>query len=567
MVTGRKPPAGRLAIIGVGSSGLICLKTALDVLPGWEVVCFEKSEQIIGCWGDPYPGFVSTSTKYTTQFACFPNYDACSGGERKSVREEFFCDDEYGKYLERFADAFHLRRHIQFCRTVRHIRRAESGGGWNVWLSRTDLPGDSDVIEHFDQVILCTGLAVEAKRIDCAIPVASPAELQQRGGISQIRKRRIVVIGGGESAVDYAHRLARPEAENQVFLSLRSGIRVSPRYHPIRGVPSDFLRNRLMLSIHEDLRNRIGELFVKLRIRYQEHFERLFPPRIAMEGRPDTPQAASGDPLRVARVRKEWARKLMRGAKGELFNMFHNKSDDFLDSIAAGRLTVVGQPLDDKYRVYRGYDSQHPVDVAPDTLVPAIGYASNLETLSGGTICLTDFYLGCSHVSFPDLFAVGFARPIIGNVPTISEVQAWYVCSMISGDVSRPENIRELHEADRARQRRRYRNLDLQRVYPVEMFPYCDELARRMGVYPSIRAAGSLRTWCRMQLAPATTLHYLHRDPSVREHWKTVPIYMPWTLVLLLLLLKPIDAIYRMGLRLTRLRPSRRDHSPSKSTT
>ena len=50
----------RLAIIGAGSSGLITLKHARDALPGWEVVCFEKSNRVHGVWGHPYRGFVST---------------------------------------------------------------------------------------------------------------------------------------------------------------------------------------------------------------------------------------------------------------------------------------------------------------------------------------------------------------------------------------------------------------------------------------------------------------------------------------------------------------------------
>ena len=47
-----------------------------------------------------------------------------------------------------------------------------------------------------------------------------------------LKNKSIVVIGGGESAVDYANRLAQPELNNEVYLSLHSGIRVSPRYHP-----------------------------------------------------------------------------------------------------------------------------------------------------------------------------------------------------------------------------------------------------------------------------------------------------------------------------------------------
>ena len=32
-----------------------------------------------------------------------------------------------------------------------------------------------------------------------------------------------------------------------------------------------------------------------------------------------------------------------------------------------------------------------------------------------------DFFLGCQHVDYSNIFLVGFARPIIGNIPSISE--------------------------------------------------------------------------------------------------------------------------------------------------
>ena len=87
----------RLAIIGCGSSGLISLKYALEELPDWEIVAFEKTSQITGCWGSPPTGFVSTSTKYTTQFACHPEFDASvnprvEAHDRSSQYQEFFSE-------------------------------------------------------------------------------------------------------------------------------------------------------------------------------------------------------------------------------------------------------------------------------------------------------------------------------------------------------------------------------------------------------------------------------------------------------------------------------------------
>ncbi len=552
---GKSKRRQRLAIIGCGSSGLICLKSALDLLPSaeWEIVCFEKSERITGCWGNPYPGFVSTSTKYTTQFACFPLSDACVKDDAGRSRDEFFCGGDYGEYLEQFAEHFHLSPHIQLNSQVQYLRPIT--GGWELSLQRrakeiesSDANRDTQ-IEQFDVVIICTGLASRPKPIPSDVPVLSMAELSKPTGLGHLRNRRIVVIGGGESAVDYAHRLSQPELDNTVYLSLLSGVRVSPRYHPIRGVPSDFLRNRLMLSIHEDLRNWIGQGFVEARIKYQEQFEHFFPANSSAKKGPAKESPVSIDPnaASVAELRKAWAFKLTKAAKDDLFNMFHNKSDDFLDDVARGRIHIVGPPSDTGCERFRAFESDEQLELRPDLIVPAIGYRSELESLSAGTIRLQDFYLGCCHIQFENLFLVGFARPIIGNIPTISEMQAQYVCGLIAGKWQRDSNIAAKHAADQDYNRQRFAKLNLDAIYPVEMFPYCDRLAKRMHCYPSLFALRSVVSWCRLQLAPATTMHYFFRDAKILRKFDSAPVYMPLLLVSLLLLLKPVDAIYRLS--------------------
>jgi len=525
----------RLAIIGGGSSGLICLKYALDELPEWEVVCFEKTSDVTGCWGRPPRGFVSTSTKYTTQFACHQLYDATvadgpDNDDPNDRNREFFRDDEYGRYLESFVAKFQLNRHIaRNCRVTRIARRDD--GDWELSLVR----GDRESLERFAAVVVCTGLADQPRPLaDCPLPTLR--SIDEAGAITG---KRIVVMGGGESAVDMAQRLSAPELRNQVYLSLRSGIRVSPRYHPIRGVPSDFLRNRLLLSIHPDIRNRLGQTFVEFRIRSEAWLRRWFP---ATKHRAFSRRRETADPEATAQ-RKFWDLKLTRTAKDQLFNMYHNKSDDFLDSVAAGRISIIGANVDRGYRDYFEFDSRETRAVNPDLIVPAIGYCNTLAELSGGDVALEDFYLGCAHLRHDNLHLVGFTRPIIGNIPSISEMQARYVCGLISGRFARPPGMAEQHAIDRLKLAKSYPRLDTVNVYPVEMFPYCDRLARLMDCYPTRRRAGSLSRWWRMMLAPATTMHYFESHLATAA---TPPIHAPGGITLLLLLIKPLDWVYSL---------------------
>src|SRR5690606_35081890 len=98
----------RLAIIGAGSSGLVTLKHSLDSLPDWEINCFEKSDSVRGAWGNPYEGFISTSSKYATQFTCFRKYDTSLTATDPRDYNAYYCENEFGDYLDEFARFFKL---------------------------------------------------------------------------------------------------------------------------------------------------------------------------------------------------------------------------------------------------------------------------------------------------------------------------------------------------------------------------------------------------------------------------------------------------------------------------
>lgn len=534
----------RIAIIGAGSSGLIALKSILDELPESDITVFEKTDSIVGCWGEPYQGFISTSTKFTTQFACYPVYDANVHGSAQTGFSDFFLENEYGEYLRSFANEFNLYSHIKLLHQVESFRWCEDSKTWH--LSVRNLADRSNQMSQheFDALVLCTGLAAQAKSVDLEIPSISYSQLRSKNGIDSIRDSKVVVMGGGESAVDHACRLARADLNNKVFLSLYTGIRVSPRYHPIRGVPSDFLRNRLMLSSHQRLRNLIGQKFVESRIRYAHLFRKVFPSR--------TIDAKSSDQSREE-YRKAWDMRLTKAAKDDLFNMFHNKSEKFLDYVAEGRIKIVGAPVDRSGRVFHEFQSEQHVEVNANYVVPSIGFRSTIGELSGGAVGVEDFYLGCQSVKHPNLFLVGFARPIIGNIPSISEVQARYIACVMSGKThSKLQSITAQHAHDRDVMRSEFSQLNLNATYPVEMIPYCDRVARLMNRYPSIRQLGSVSAWLRMRLAPATTMHYFLDNPRTKAAMQDIKIYMPWLLIGLLLMIKPIDWIYRLRIKLSR---------------
>ncbi|MBA3531524.1 MAG: FAD/NAD(P)-binding protein [Ardenticatenales bacterium] len=523
----------KIAVVGAGSSGLVTLKYLLDTYPATDIVCFEKSRSVRGCWGDQRPDFVSTSTKYTTQFSCFRQWS--SEVAPKQNFEEFYRGAEFGDYLDAFATTFNLREHIRFGVELRHLEWI--GGGWSLLLAEN---GEEERMT-FDSIFFCTGLVNQKAQVaSTGIPSTDKYE--------GICNATVVIVGGGESAADIATYLAKPEHNNTVFLSLRSGIRVSPRYHPIRGVPSDFLRNRLLLSFDKRVRNRVGERFVTFRIRFDRLLVWWFPHQGATKNLNDRAQA----------LRREWDLKLKARAKGELFNVFHNKSDDFLDAVAEKRLQIIGPPIDEQWTDYFDFDQTTTLHLSPDILVRSTGYRSQLAELSGGVICLKDFYHGCVHTDRHNLFLIGFARPIIGNIPSIGEMQARYTVGVLSGKYTLPTALKEKQDEAWNSLSAEYGTINTENVYPVEQFAYCDTLAREMGIMPTLAAVGSLRLWLKIMLAPASTMHYVD-ECFDRQAIKREKVYTPVILLVFLALMRLIGVPFRLlkSVRNVRITPSR----------
>src|SRR4026209_1425198 len=121
----------KIAVVGAGTSGLVTLKYLLDTYPATDVFCFEKSYSVRGCWGDQRPDFVSTSTKYTTQFSCFRTWSP-DVTPRQNF-EEFYRGSEFGDYLEEFAAHFHLKERIRFGVELRILEWTD--GIWSLQLA------------------------------------------------------------------------------------------------------------------------------------------------------------------------------------------------------------------------------------------------------------------------------------------------------------------------------------------------------------------------------------------------------------------------------------------------
>ncbi len=226
------PPLQRptTAVIGAGISGLTAGKMLGDY--GVPYTCFEASDRVGGNWafGNPnghssaYRSLHIDTSKHRLSFKDFP---------MPEDYPDFPHHTQVKAYLDAYADAFGLRDRIEFRNGV---VRAEprAGGGWAI----TDQAGDT---REFELLVVANGHHWDPRTPQFAghfdgqsihshhyIDPTDPLDL---------KGRRILVVGIGNSAADIAVELSGKALQNEVTLSTRSSAWIVPKY--MYGLPAD----------------------------------------------------------------------------------------------------------------------------------------------------------------------------------------------------------------------------------------------------------------------------------------------------------------------------------------
>jgi cation diffusion facilitator CzcD-associated flavoprotein CzcO len=211
------------AVIGAGISGLTAGKMLGDY--GVPYTCFETSDRVGGNWafGNPnghssaYRSLHIDTSKHRLSLKDFP---------MPEDYPDFPHHSQIKAYLDSYADAFGLLDRIEFRNGV---VRAEprDGGGWAI----TDQAGAT---REFELLVVANGhhwdprtpefpghFTGESFHSHHYIDPTDPLDL---------REKRILVVGLGNSAADIAVELSGKALQNQVTLSTRSSAWIVPKY-------------------------------------------------------------------------------------------------------------------------------------------------------------------------------------------------------------------------------------------------------------------------------------------------------------------------------------------------
>ena len=409
--------------VAVIGAGAAGLATARWLLDAkLEPVVFERTDAVGGLWR-PDTGLAYPSLRTNTS----KQTTAFSDLPFDDALPDHPYRDDVLAYLDRYADVAGVRPRIRFGRLVQTVRAVSGGDGWTV---------DG---EPFDGVVVASGLF--ARELEPPLPGRDVF----RGRIVHSGAYRdpkdftdadVVVVGAGSSGADIAVELA--STARTVAIAVRDVPTFTPRHHA--GRPYDHRATRLARMLPVPLRR--------------------WSARRAIAG--------------------EYRR---RGLRLGRLNRKTTPGTDLLDGLASGRVTMHPAlvALDETGAVFA--DGSR---VRADAIVLATGYAAEFPFLPPEIPARSAGALALYRLVFPPgvagLAFVGMTR-VSGAVFPVAEMQARWVAAVFAGRTSLPPADVMWREIEERIAHARAIGDDQMRV---ELLPYLDDIASRIGAKPSL---------------------------------------------------------------------------------
>ena len=423
----------KVCIIGAGCSGFTTAKALAD--RGIQFDCFEMSDQIGGNWvfknkngrSACYQSLHIDTSKYRMQFedlpipAHYPDYP-----HHSQVLE----------YFNMYVDHFGLKSRITFNTEVTKAERL-GDGRWRVSLS-TGEARDYDALvvangHHWDQHVPTfsgqfDGPSFHSHRyIDPFEPV-------------DMRGKRVLVVGMGNSAMDIASELSQRPIAKKLFVAARRGVWIFPKYIngqvPDKGVMPPWMPRFLMRAI-------IKRMIVKA-VGHMKDYGLPEPEHHPADAHPSV-------------------------------------SGEFLTRVGCGDITVkpnIAELMGNRVRFTDGTVE----DI--DAIIYATGYNITFPFLDRSVIEVVDNHVALfKRICKPgiaNLFFMGLAQPL-PTLVNFAEQQAKWVSSVLAGECAlpSPSEMEEVIRRDEARDIGKYYN-SRRHTQQVNFDIYCAELKREI---------------------------------------------------------------------------------------
>jgi len=386
----------RVAVLGGGWAGMYAVKW-LDEL-GLDVTCFEDSDQIGGLWRyrEDHPGTVFKETRTTSS----KHFMHASDFPMKDSMPDFPSHGEVHDYLQRYVDHCGIHERFQLETKVHEIARTEKG--WRVEIERNGKREN----DSFDAVIVCTG------------PQGIPRMNVQTDPLYRHFDGKIV------HAADYKH--AKDIADGESVLIVGAGESAADIVAEVVAAGADvhWTTHRGQWFVDRNIGPFAADLFLAPGVRALVgrflNFEYIL--RRYLVGRfIDLVWGRGGHGI------PEWEPEV------PYLHQFLNKSREGIYEVYKGKVATYRAPIkiDGKNVYFEGRDE--PVHV--DRILLASGYRPHWPFLEDQPDQLFKLVFDPRD---PTLTFVGLARPVLGSIPSLAELQTRWIAHVFAGKASLP---------------------------------------------------------------------------------------------------------------------------------
>jgi dimethylaniline monooxygenase (N-oxide forming) len=505
-----------VVIIGAGPCGLVALKEMREA--GHAAVALEKGPGIGGVFcrthDTSYENLYLTISNMLMAFSDFPPED---------LRLKYSSKEEYGAYLEAYADAFGLRPHVRLNTDV--TRAVRESGRWRITIRRAGA-AETEVIEA-DALIVATGSNHVPRRIALEGFEGQILHSSDYHAPGDFAGTRVLVVGGGESAFDIAADISGVTAETTVWS--RSPLAASPRFvnwiwqdpdHDELETMKDEARwsrakiSEFLESMTTSRMANAAPLWAYSTIRHLIFAALSVGPPAARRLTVWNRQNMDGEPLRgdQSSTPTKSARLCTAAARGKVNIVVAAKA------MFEGRDAVFADVL---HRETAGKADEAPRDakmIGIDVVVLCTGYQTDFSWLDveGLDWNPRTWFKHCFPARYGDaLMFLGWARPHQGGIPACAEMLARYAAMILAGTRSLPADYAERALSEGADEHAYYVN-DQHSPNLVDYPAFMDSVARLIGCLPDAPSPSDAEKLAKYWIYPNWPLWYRMNGPGAR---------------------------------------------------
>jgi dimethylaniline monooxygenase (N-oxide forming) len=486
-------------IVGAGPSGLAALKEMLEA--GLDVLAVDERPFFGGIFapqsGVTYDNLHLTISNAFMAFSDFPPQDIDKG-------IKYWSQAEYFDYLARYVKHFQLEHHLQLETVVENANFNREFGKWEVRLTRKSGPdGQGASTKVFDKLIVATG-ANHKPKLPPEFSLFEGEIIHSSGYhcAEQVRGRKVLVVGMGESGADVAHSAV--ETADRVTVWGRRYPDCAPRFVQPYLHDAEYDEHQHMAHYHKP-----NELLESLTITPAVRNLPLGVWSLALQGlvtdvrKKHGPNSAQG--LSRAFTARAWEPDFFSSDT----SMVPTKSAIVLTAAARKKLDIViaaEATIQNKTLTFRKAalygaagngaaaepveKDSHALDF--DVIVSCTGFDLSFDwiSFSGNETALDinprTWFKHCfpkgmgEHLAF-----VGFARPHSGGIPQCSEMVSRYIAQLYKGNLQLPSDYDKLALADAAAERACFHLTPDYNVL-VDYFAYMMSVAKLVGCTPRV---------------------------------------------------------------------------------